>query len=111
MEEVNEKVVAALSSLGVPVARSFYQGAADAWITYEMMRVEDTAYHDDNAVAILYAYAADIFSRSAPEALFTQMKEALKSAGFYDVTLEADQYEADTGFYHLSAEFYYMEVL
>ena len=38
------------------------------------------------------------------------MKTALKVAGFYAITIDAETYEQDTGYYHVPVEIKYMEV-
>jgi len=38
------------------------------------------------------------------------LKTALKAAGFYAITIDAETYEQDTGYYHVPVEIKYMEV-
>ena len=40
----------------------------------------------------------------------THLKTALKAAGFYGITINAEVYEQDTGYYHVPVEIKYMEV-
>ena len=43
-------------------------------------------------------------------ALLQRLKTALKAAGFYGITINAEVYEQDTGYYHVPVEIKYMEV-
>jgi hypothetical protein len=99
-----------LDTLGVPVARVFFGGKAESFVTFQYLGGREDSHADDEAVSYEHAYRADIFSRSDYTGLLRQMKAALKPAGFYGIAVLAELYENDTGFYHIPTEFYYMEV-
>ena len=42
--------------------------------------------------------------------LIRKVKSALKEAGFFDISIEAEIYENDTGYYHVPFEARYLEV-
>lgn len=42
--------------------------------------------------------------------ILQRLKTALKAAGFYAITIDAETYEQDTGYYHVPVEIKYMEV-
>lgn len=99
-----------LSSLGVPVERLRFTGEADTYITFQLLSGREDAYADDDGNAYEHYYGADIFTKGNYLALLQQMKRALKAAGFYGITVNAEMYEKDTELYHVSLDFYFMEV-
>ena len=107
---VDSKVKAALLLLGFPVERVFYQGNADTYIAFRLLLSRDAAFADDESTAKEYFYRADIFSKTDYVSLIKRAECVLKAAGFYGITVSAEIYEKDTGFYHVPIEFYYMEV-
>ena len=54
--------------------------------------------------------AGNIYSKTDYFALLQRLKTALKAAGFYGITINAEVYEQDTGYYHVPVEIKYMEV-
>ena len=100
-----------LDALGVPVERLRYTGEAAAeYITFQTLHGGETAHADDDGNAYEHNYRVDIFSRGDYTALLRQVKRALKTAGFYGITVNAEMFEADTNYYHASLDFYFMEV-
>lgn len=98
-----------LDTLGVPVQRLTYSGSAETFITYQCITSTETAFADDDNEAEEFLYRVDIFSRRDYIALLRQTKRALKLAGFYGVTIEAELYENDTRFFHVPINAYYCE--
>ena len=80
---VDSTLKALLDKLGVPVARLKYNGRAACF---------------------------NIYSKTDYFALLQRLKTALKAAGFYGITINAEVYEQDTGYYHVPVEIKYMEV-
>jgi hypothetical protein len=106
---VDGLVKSTLLSLGVPVERLFYKGKAETYITFQYLHGQEAAHADDDSTAYEHSYRADIFSRSDYIALLRRVERALKSADFYGITVDAEIYEKDTGYYHIPIEFYFME--
>lgn len=107
---VDALVKSTLLSLGIPVERLFYSSKAETYITFQYLYGHETAYADDDGTAYEHLYRADIFSKSDYISLLRRTLSALKSAEFYDITVGAEIYEKDTGFYHIPIDFNYMEV-
>ncbi|MDR2513746.1 MAG: hypothetical protein LBD02_00875 [Christensenellaceae bacterium] len=107
---VDSLVKSTLAALGVPVARLRYKGKANTYITFQLVLGRDAAFADDEDIAKEQFYRADIYSKTDYVALVRQAERALKQAGFYGITVNAEAYENDTGFYHVPLEFYFMEV-
>ncbi len=112
MDEVNVDglVKSTLAGLGKPVERLRFTKEAETFITFQLILAKDAAFADDESTAKEYLYRADIYSRSDYIGLVRQAERALKAAGFYGVTVNAEVYESGTRYYHVPIEFYYMEV-
>ena len=107
---VDGTLKALLDKLGVPVARLKYNGRAACFITYQLVVGRDTLFSDDEEGAQEYTYQINIYSKTDYFALLQRLKTALKAAGFYGITINAEVYEQDTGYYHVPVEIKYMEV-
>jgi len=110
-QEVDALALSTLKSLGLPVARVFYTGNAEQWISYHILSGCDTEFADDAPGATEYTYRAHIFSKTNYMPILKRMRRKLKAAGFDGVEVEAELYEEDTGYYHIPVKFYYTEVL
>jgi hypothetical protein len=105
--DVDALLYSTLEGLGVPVKRLKYDGKAETYIEYALVVVRDVFYSDDDSGAEEYTYRADIYSKIDYLPLMRRMKQALKAAGFYNVTFDPEIYESDTRYYHVPAEFKY----
>ena len=101
---VDSTLKALLDKLGVPVARLKYNGRAACFITYQLVVGRDTLFSDDEEGAQEYTYQINIYSKTDYFALLQRLKTALKAAGFYGITINAEVYEQDTGYYHVPVE-------
>lgn len=104
-----EAMNAALATLGVPAVRLQYDGKADAFITYQCVISQETAFSDDGNEAEESLFRLDLFSRGDFVSLLRRTKQALKYAGFYGVTADGETYESDTMLYHVSVTAKYLE--
>lgn len=107
---VDGLVKSTLLSLGVPVERLRYTGKASVFITFQIVIGRETGFADDDGTAYEHFYRADIYSKADYVGLLRRAERALKAAGFYGITVNAEIYENDTGFYHIPIDFYFMEV-
>jgi hypothetical protein len=98
----------ALKTLGLPVSRAFRkvnaQTAPRAYITYQLIIGLGAEYADDEELMTETTWRIDLFSKDNYTALLPEIVRALKAADFYGVLTEAEQYEQDTGYYHISFE-------
>jgi hypothetical protein len=107
--EADKALNEALKALELPVSRAYHkigkgQGAPRAYITYQLIFGTGTAYADDDNAATETTWRIDLFSKDNYDALISELICELKAADFYGVTAEAEQYEQDTGYYHMSFE-------
>jgi hypothetical protein len=104
----------ALKELELPVARIFYKEQAgkpkpDVYLTYQLILGAGELYADDDNEATESTWRVDLYSRGNYEAKIREVTRVLKESDFYAVTLEAEQFEQDTGYYHISFNAKYLE--
>ena len=97
----------ALDTVGVPVARAHLRtakGAAKpkAYLTYRLIYSAGALHADDDSEVDESTWRVSLFSREDYTETIRAVVRALKAADFYGVTVEAEQYEDDTGYYHIS---------
>lgn len=105
---VDERLKAALTRAGVPVARLKYTGRADTFITFRLLDGGEENHSDDDSHAEALTYRMDVFSKSDYTELVKTVKQAIKAAGFYGIVTGPEMYESDTEFYHMPIEANYM---
>ena len=110
MTDVDALVKSTLESVGATVARLYYKGKAQTYITFQRINGKDEAFADDAPGAKEYYYRADVYSKTDYTALVNETEQALKSAGFYGVNDGSESYETDTAFYHMPINFRYMDM-
>lgn len=99
-----------LEGLGVPCERLKFSGAADTFIVFQLVLGQEVDYSDDDTDKTEYIYQIHIYSKGDYIDLLKRAKAALKSAGFYNIVINPEIYEKDTGYYHLPMEATYLEV-
>lgn len=106
---MNKKVIAALSSLGIPVAYMEYKGEADSYIMFQVYNEQDAEFYDDeNQAEIFYIEVNYYFDNPADFGKAKEIKRLMKQAGFiFDGA--KDLY--DDGTYGKNLEFIYKEYL
>lgn len=107
---VDTEVNNTLKTLGVPVARLFYKGKAGAFITFQLVLGARSVFADDECEGKEYIYRADIFSKKDYSELLEKTVAALERLGCYEITIDPEDYENDTGYYHVPVTFKILEV-
>lgn len=110
MKNVDSLLKAELEKLGVPVERLKYGGKAACFIVYQLVVGRDTFFSDDEEGAQEFTYQVHVYSKTDYIDILQRLKTALKAAGFYAITIDAETYEQVTGYYHVPVEIKYMEV-
>ena len=64
----------------------------------------DTFFSDDEEGAQEFTYQVHVYSKTDYIDILQRLKTALKAAGFYAITIDAETYEQDTGYYHVPVE-------
>lgn len=107
MKNVDSLLKAELEKLGVPVERLKYGGKAACFIVYQLVVGRDTFFSDDEEGAQEFTYQVHVYSKTDYIDILQRLKTALKAAGFYAITIDAETYEQDTGYYHVPVEIKY----
>lgn len=89
-----------LEGLGFPAERMVFNGQADTYFVFQCVISSPTAYSDDDNDAEESVFHIDLFTRRNYGETLRAAKRALKAAGFYGISVEAELYERDTGYYH-----------
>lgn len=98
MKNVDSLLKAELEKLGVPVERLKYGGKAACFIVYQLVVGRDTFFSDDEEGAQEFTYQVHVYSKTDYIDILQRLKTALKAAGFYAITIDAETYEQDTGY-------------
>jgi hypothetical protein len=99
----------ALKAIGIPVSRAYHKmddkkPAPAAYLTYQLIHERGELHADDDNEAAQSTWGIELYSKSNYASTIQAVKAALKAADFYGVTVDAEQYEQDTGYYHISFE-------
>lgn len=91
----------ALAALKLPVTHPPYEGEADEYVTYQLITQSTTLYAEGIEAETSVLYAVDYYTKIVPfEAKLLEIKRLLQAAG-WTCTVNAEDYEPDTGLYHI----------
>jgi len=107
---VDKKIRSTLETLGAPVARIYYKGSADTFLTYQLVLGARSVFYDDVCEGTEYIYRADVYSKNNHLGMVGQAVAALETLECYGITIDPEVYENTTGYYHVPITFKIMEV-
>ena len=107
---VDSLVKTTLDALDAPVERLKFTGEADTFIVFYLVNADDDDFADDEPTTHEHLYRIDFFSKGNYMALLKQARQALKTAGFYGNSINAEFYESSTGYNRISLDSNYLEV-
>lgn len=91
----------ALAALKLPVTHPPYKGEANEYITYQLITQSTTLYAEGAEAETSVLYAVDYYTQATPfEKKLLEIKRLLQAAG-WTCTVNAEDYEPDTGLYHI----------
>ena len=91
----------ALAVLKLPITHPPYKGEADEYVTYQLITQSTTLYAEGTEAETSVLYAVDYYTKTVPfEAKLLEIKRLLQAAGWI-CTVNAEDYEPDTGLYHI----------
>lgn len=105
--EINSIIEKIFKNYKIPIAFQHYRGKAKQYLTYYTY---DTQYENpaDDELTTEVKYATlDIYSKTNYFQILKDVKKILKENGFTVTDLGKEDYEAETGFYHVPVNFYY----
>lgn len=91
----------ALTTLNKPVSRLVYRGNAQTYFTFQRILIQPVGYADDESTSNLHTYRVDLMTKKDFTTLLKSTLEALKAAGFTISSVDPENYDNDTGFYHV----------
>lgn len=78
-----------------------YMGDAAEYVTYQLITQSTTLYAEGIEAETSVLYAVDYYTKTVPfEAKLLEIKRLLQAAG-WTCTVNAEDYEPDTGLYHI----------
>ena len=91
----------ALTALKLPITHPPYKGEADEYVTYQLITQSTTLYAEGTEAETSVLYAVDYYTKTVPfEAKLLEIKRLLQAGG-WTCTVNAEDYEPDTGLYHI----------
>lgn len=102
MFNLNQEIETTLANLGLPVSFMFYEGNADAYITYMQTEKDSTLAGENEILGCVQYYDFDIYSKGNYLSIINNLIQALTSVGWtYQPSRDsADIYDRDTKFFH-----------
>ena len=92
----------------IPIFFMFYEGKAKKYLTYYNWTEEARNFADnDNHAEVCYA-TIDVWSSGNCKNIVEAVKQKLKENNFTWIDNGAELFEADTGYYHVPVNFYYV---
>ena len=90
----------------IPIAFLSYTGKADTYLTYYTWQEQpDDFYDDENHAEIAFA-TIDIFSKGNFKNILKKVKIKLKEIGFTWTDNGPEDFDKETGYYHVPVNFY-----
>jgi len=96
---INQQIITALSTLGIPVSFQTYVGTLTTYVTFFEILGQGSQYADNKATNSEHYIQIDLWSKGDYSAYITQIRSLINSAGF-GFPKENELYENDTKFYH-----------
>lgn len=91
----------ALAALKLPITHPPYKGEAAEYVTYQLITQSTTLYAEGTEAETSVLYAVDYYTKNVPYAeKLLEIKRLLQAAG-WTCTVNAEDYEPDTGLYHI----------
>ncbi len=91
----------------VPIAFLSYAGKSDTYLTYYTWYEEPETFYDDEYHAEISYGTIDIFSKGNFKNILKKAKQKLKENGFVWTDNGSEEFEKETGYYHIPVNFYY----
>ena len=90
----------------VPIAFLSYTGKSETYLTYYTWYEQPDDFHDDDYHAEISYGTIDIFSKRNFKDILKKVKGKLKENGFTWTDNGPEEFEKETGYYHIPVNFY-----
>ena len=91
----------------IPIAHLHYKGKESTYLSYYTWSESPEEFADDVPILEGTYATIDIYSKRNFKNVLRQVKKTLKENGFTVTDTGPEDYEEDTGFYHVPVNFYY----
>lgn len=95
-----------VDGLQIPIAFKKYSGTASTYLTYYTYLIKPESFADDQPIVSATYGTIDIFSKGNFKKIKKEVKKKLKEKGFTWTSDEAEDFEEDTGLFHVPVNFY-----
>lgn len=90
----------------IPITFLSYTGDSDTYLTYYTWFDKPDDFHDDEHHAEIAYGTIDIFSKGNFKGILKQVKKKLKENGFTWTDNGPEDFEKETGYYHVPVNFF-----
>lgn len=104
---VNPIIEAAFKDFEVPIAFLNYTGRSETYLTYYTWLQKPENFSDDEYHVETIYLTVDIWSKTNFKNILKQVKQTLKQNGFTWADNGPETFEKETGYFHVSVNFYY----
>lgn len=105
--EINSTIEKAFKNYKIPISFLHYRGKANQYLVYYTYSTKYENPVDDEPTEEIKYGTLDIYSKTNYIQVLKEVKQILKENGFTVTDLGMEDYEAETGFYHVPVNFYY----
>lgn len=105
---INQRILQALKSVGVPVSFQQYSGQTSSYITFFTYLEAGEQYADDREAVTRFSVQLDVWSKQDYTELVKAVDQAMHVAGFVKNGY-FDLYETDSQMYHKAMRFHFEE--
>ncbi len=94
----------------IPISFLHYTGNAETYLTYYTWREEPDNYYDDEHHTEISYGTINVFSKGNFKPILNEVKKILQQNGFSWTDNGPEDFEDDTGYYHVPVNFQVMYI-
>lgn len=100
-KDVSEKLIKTLKALGYPIARMYYKGDADTYLTFRMLGAAPCAYSNDDYENFLYSFEVTLTTKQDYTNALNDLISILRNECYTISGIGAEMIDIDTGFFYV----------
>lgn len=97
-----------MDGVKIPVHFLRFTGESETYLTYYTWYEKPDNFADDEYKNEIVYLTIDIFSKKNFKGIVRKLKNIMNQNGFIWEDSAPEQYESDTGYYHIPVNFYYI---
>ncbi len=91
------------------VGKLAYTCEAETYLIFQLVSIKGARFADDGMLGEEYTYKIYLYAKADYTAALEGIKEALLSAQWYDTEVQTEEYEPETGYYHVPILAHFMK--